>query len=80
MFGRKHPLLFSHTHHAVSHPGVTIGVQLALPVLQERLDCKALEYAAHLAEKAESDVIRMEVRFGTDQPSFDGWLLSMCES
>ena len=42
-------------------PGATISAQLALPILQERLDAKAREYAAERARQAEEDLIRMEV-------------------
>lgn len=42
--------------------GVAVGGQLALPLLQERLDAKALEYAAERAKEAESEIIKMEVR------------------
>ena len=42
-------------------PGAAIGAQLALPLLQERLDAKAQEYARHKAAQAEEDIIKMEV-------------------
>ncbi len=46
---------------ACDDPGAVIGAQLALPILQERLDAAALEYAAKRAAMAESEIIRMEV-------------------
>ena len=49
---------------ACDDPGATIGMQLALPVLQDRLDARALEHKAELAKMAESEIIRMEVRGG----------------
>ena len=48
--------------HCAPLTGATIGTQLALPLLQERLDVRALEFAAQRAKIAESEVIRMEVR------------------
>jgi hypothetical protein len=47
---------------ACDDPGAMIGGQLALPLLQERLDAAALEYAAQKAAEAEAAVIQMEVR------------------
>ncbi len=49
---------------ACDDPGAAIGAQLALPFLQERLDGKALEYAAQKAAEAEEAIIRMEVSGG----------------
>lgn len=46
---------------ACDDPGAAIGAQLALPLLMERLDSKALEYAAARAREAEDEVMRMEV-------------------
>jgi hypothetical protein len=42
-------------------PGAPIGQQLALPILQERLDSKAREYAAQRAAAAEEAIIKEEV-------------------
>lgn len=39
-------------------------MQMALPILQERLDAKALEHAAQRAKMAESEIIKMEVSMG----------------
>ncbi len=47
---------------ACDDPGAAVGTQLVLPLLQERLDVRALEYAAQRAEQAQQEVIRMEVR------------------
>ena len=41
--------------------GATIGMQLALPLLQDRLDARALEHKAERAKMAASEIIRMEV-------------------
>lgn len=49
---------------ACDDPGAAIGSQLVLPLLQDRLDGRALEYAAARAAEAEEAVIRMEVRQG----------------
>ena len=46
---------------ACDDPGAAIGAQLALPLLQERLDAKAQEYARQQAAQAEQDIIKMEV-------------------
>lgn len=46
---------------ACDDPGAAIGAQLALPLLQERLDAKAQEYARQQAAQAEQDIIQMEV-------------------
>lgn len=43
-------------------PGAPIGQQLALPILQDRLDGKAREYAAQRAAAAEEAIIKEEVR------------------
>ena len=51
---------------ACDDPGAAIGAQLALPLLQERLDAKAQEYARQKAAQAEEDVIKMEVGTCTD--------------
>lgn len=47
---------------ACDDPGAMIGTQLALPLLQERLDARGLDFAAHRAKLAEDEVLRMEVR------------------
>lgn len=47
---------------ACDDPGAAIGSQLALPILQERLDVKAMEFAAEKAREAEIEIIAMEVR------------------
>lgn len=49
---------------ACDDPGVLIGGQLALPLLQERLDGRGLEAAAQRAKLAEDEVLRMEVSAG----------------
>ena len=43
-------------------PGAVVGQQLALPILQERLDAKAREYAAQRAAAAEEAIIKEEVQ------------------
>jgi hypothetical protein len=43
-------------------PGAAIGQQLALPLLQERLDACARDYAAKRAAAAEEAIIKEEVR------------------
>ena len=53
---------------ACDDPGVAIGTQLALPLLQERLDARAMMHAAQRAQLAESEIIRMEVRTRTVPP------------
>ena len=50
---------------ACDDPGATIGAQLALPLLQERLDAKSQEYARQQAAQAEQDIIKMEVGTST---------------
>lgn len=45
---------------ACDDPGAAIGAQLALPLLQERLDAKAQDFARHKAAQAEEDIIKME--------------------
>ena len=47
---------------ACDDPGAAIGGHLILPLLQERLDGKALDFADRRAVEAEEDIIRMEVR------------------
>ena len=42
-------------------PGAVIGQQLALPILQERLDAEARDYAAQRAAAAEEAIIKEEV-------------------
>ena len=42
-------------------PGAVVGQQLALPILQERLDARAREYAAQRAAAAEEAIIKEEV-------------------
>lgn len=46
---------------ACDDPGTTLGVQLLLPFLQEKLDAKALEHAAKLAAAAEDEILKMEL-------------------
>ncbi|KXZ54862.1 hypothetical protein GPECTOR_4g934 [Gonium pectorale] len=46
---------------ACDDPGALIGTQLALPLLQERLDARGLEYAAQRAKLAEDEVLKMEL-------------------
>ncbi|GFR52505.1 hypothetical protein Agub_g15080 [Astrephomene gubernaculifera] len=46
---------------ACDDPGAIIGAQLALPLLQERLDQRGLQYAAERAKLAEDEVLRMEL-------------------
>ncbi len=46
---------------ACDDPGAMIGTQLALPLLQDRLDARGLEAAAQRAKLAEDEVLRMEV-------------------
>ncbi len=46
---------------ACDDPGALIGAQLALPMLQDALDARSLEYAAERAKAAEDEVLRMEV-------------------
>lgn len=45
---------------ACDDPGAAIGAQLALPLLQERLDAKAQDFARQKAAQAEEDIIKME--------------------
>ncbi|KAK9806100.1 hypothetical protein WJX72_001362 [[Myrmecia] bisecta] len=45
---------------ACDDPGAAIGAQLALPILQERLDAKALEFAGKRAAEAEEALTKME--------------------
>ncbi|GAB4814795.1 hypothetical protein N2152v2_001841 [Parachlorella kessleri] len=45
---------------ACDDPGAAVGAQLVLPLLQERLDARALEFAAQRAEQAQQEVMRME--------------------
>ena len=47
---------------ACDDPGAAIGAQLALPLLQERLDARAQDFARQKAAQAEEDIIKMEVR------------------
>lgn len=47
---------------ACDDPGAAIGSQLALPMLQERLDELALEFAKKRAAEAEEAIVRMDVR------------------
>ena len=47
---------------ACDDPGITIGSNIALPLLQERLDVKGLEWADQKAAAAQDEVIKMEVR------------------
>lgn len=46
---------------ACNDPGAAIGSSLILPILQERLDNLALDFAAEKAAEAEKAIIRMEV-------------------
>jgi hypothetical protein len=46
---------------ACDDPGAAIGAQLALPLLQERLDARARDFASQRAKEAELDVLKMEV-------------------
>lgn len=46
---------------ACNDPGAAIGANLVLPILQDRLDSLALEYAAEKAAEAEKAIIKMEV-------------------
>ncbi len=46
---------------ACDDPGSVIGSQLALPMLQDRLDAAAMEFAAKRAAEAEEQIMRMEV-------------------
>ena len=46
---------------ACNDPGAAIGASLVLPLLQERLEAKALEFAAQRAAEAEEAIIKMEV-------------------
>ncbi len=46
---------------ACDDPGILVGVQLVLPVMQERLDASGRQFAAERAKLAESEIIRMEV-------------------
>ena len=48
---------------ACDDPGAAIGAQLALPLLQERLDNKAQDFARQKAAQAEEDIIKMEASF-----------------
>ncbi|KAL6765006.1 hypothetical protein V8C86DRAFT_2467238 [Haematococcus lacustris] len=45
---------------ACDDPGIAIGAQLVLPVLQEALEERAVLFRKHKAEAAELEVIRME--------------------
>lgn len=60
---------------ACDDPGAMIGTQLALPILQERLDARALEHAAQRAKFAEDEVLRMEV----SACMHAGWPILLCE-
>ena len=51
---------------ACNDPGAAIGGNLVLPILQERLDSLALDYAAEKAAEAEKAIIKMEV--GLENP------------
>jgi len=42
-------------------PGAVVGQQLSLPILQERLDARARDYAAQRAAAAEEAIIKEEV-------------------
>ena len=52
-------------HVACRDLGAVVGAHLALPLLRERLDAHALAYAVKLAEQAQQEVMRMEVRLGS---------------
>ena len=47
---------------ACNDPGAAIGANLVLPILQDRLDALALEFAAEKAAEAEKAIIKMEVQ------------------
>ena len=47
---------------ACDDPGAAVGTQLALPLLQERLDGRARAFAAQRAAAAQEAIIRAEVR------------------
>lgn len=61
---------------ACDDPGAAIGAQLALPLLQERLDAKAQEFARQKAAQAEEDIIKMEV--GSSLVACVPWLSGSC--
>eukprot|EP01025_Chloroclados_australasicus_P029639 TRINITY_DN2962_c0_g1_i4.p1 TRINITY_DN2962_c0_g1~~TRINITY_DN2962_c0_g1_i4.p1 ORF type:complete len:1444 (-),score=216.55 TRINITY_DN2962_c0_g1_i4:2834-7165(-) len=44
---------------ACDDPGSTIGMHIALPILQERLDAKAFVYAKKLADEAKDEVLKL---------------------
>ena len=47
---------------ACDDPGISIGALLLLPFLQDRLDARALEFAAEKAAAAEDEILRMEIK------------------
>lgn len=47
---------------ACDDPGAAVGTQLALPLLQERLDGRARAFAAQRAAAAQEAIIRAEAR------------------
>ena len=47
---------------ACDDPGASIGANLVLPLLQERLDAHAQEFAAQKSAAAQEAIIRMEAR------------------
>ena len=61
---------------ACNDPGAAIGANLVLPLLQDRLDAKALDYAAQQAAAAEEAIIKMEVCL----PSLKTDISSSCTS
>lgn len=48
---------------ACDDPGITIGSSIVLPLLQERLDQKGLEWADQKAAAAQDEVMKMEVSY-----------------
>ena len=55
---------------ACDDPGITIGTNIVLPYLQEKLDMKGLEWADKKAAEAQDEVIRMEVRRNGEDEDF----------
>ena len=58
---------------ACDDPGAAVGAQLALPLLQERLDACAREHAAQRAAAAQEAIIRAEVRSRVSIKSVRCW-------
>lgn len=64
---------------ACDDPGIVISSHLILPFLQQRLDTKALEFAAQRAAAALDEVMQMEVRYNK-LTKFSGlWKGQECE-